>query len=123
MSMVGLITIGILAPFKKVRAWHGRLYGIIGKDWGGLELGCFFVCGANCQSDYLLGHEAGHGLQNIIWGPIGIFVIFIPSAIRYWYRELKYHKHGLTPPTEYDSIWFEGQATRWGQKYILTDRI
>lgn len=50
------------------------------------------------------------------------FVITIPSIIRYWYRELKYNKKGLTPPTEYDDIWFEGQATKWGYKYIITNK-
>lgn len=50
-----------------------------------------------------------------------LFVITIPSAIRYWYRELKYHRKGLVPPTMYDDIWFEGQATRWGQTYVDMD--
>ena len=123
MSFIGLIAIAVLACMGRVRTFHGRLYGTIGKGWGGLELGCFFICGEDCQSDDLRAHECGHGLQNIIWGPLGIFVIFIPSAIRYWYRELKYNRKGLTPPTDYDSIWFEKQATEWGKKYITTDRI
>ena len=123
MSFIGLIAIAVLACMGRVHIFHGRLYGTIGKGWGGLELGCFFICGEDCQSDDLCGHESGHGLQNIIWGPLGIFVIFIPSAIRYWYREFKYNRKGLTPPTDYDSIWFEKQATEWGKKYIITDRI
>ena len=40
------------------------------------------------------------------------FVITGPSIVRYWYRELKYYRKGLVPPTKYDDIWFEGQATR-----------
>jgi hypothetical protein len=44
--------------------------------------------------------------------------VCIPSAIRYWYRELKYLRNGLTPPTAYDDAWFEGQATRVGAKFI-----
>ncbi len=51
------------------------------------------------------------------------FVVGIPSMIRYWYRELKYNRKGKVPPTSYDSIWFEGQATRIGVNYILTDRL
>lgn len=123
-SFIGLIAIGIFACGKKVRTYHGRLYAVVGHNWGGLELGCFFLCCAeSANSDYLRAHEMGHGLQNCLWGPLGIFVIFIPSAIRYWYRELKYSKHGLIPPTAYDDIWFEGQATKWGTKYVLTDKI
>lgn len=64
-----------------------------------------------------MAHEAGHGLQNIVWGFLFPFVVCIPSAIRYWYRELKYHRKHIKPKTEYDDIWFEGQATRWGHIY------
>ncbi len=121
MSIIGLIV--MIIPFGHYHVFHGRLYKTIGKNWGGLELGCFFLCGENCQYDNLLGHECGHGLQNIIWGPLMPFVICIPSAIRYWYRELKYTRKGKFPPTLYDDIWFEGQATAWGKKYIITDKI
>ena len=62
-------------------------------------------------------------IQNAILGPFMPFVVGIPSAIRYWYRELKYNRKGKVPPTSYDSIWFEGQATRIGVNYILTDRL
>lgn len=50
------------------------------------------------------------------------FVVCIPSAIRYWYFEFYRRKHNKFP-CEYDAIWFEGQASRWGKKYVLTDRI
>lgn len=122
MSFIGLIAIAVLACMGRVHTFHGRLYGTIGKGWGGIALGCFFICGEDCQSDDLRAHETGHGIQNIIWGPLGIFVIFIPSAIRYWYFEFYWRKHKRYP-SDYDSIWFEAQATRWGKKYVLTDRI
>jgi hypothetical protein len=70
-----------------------------------------------------MAHECGHGLQNIMFGPLFIFIIFIPSCIRYWYRELRYERKGIMPPTSYDSIWFEGWATELGKKYVATDRI
>ena len=53
----------------------------------------------------------------MFFGPSEI-LIQLASAIRYWYRELKYYRKGLRPPKEYDSIWFEGQATRFGYKYL-----
>lgn len=122
MSCVGLLVIAVLACFKHVHVWHGRLYGVIGRNWGGLELGCFFIVCQTCiDSDHVCGHESGHGLQNCLWGPLFIFVIFLPSAIRYWYRELKYNRKNIQPPTPYDDIWFEGQATRWGTTYVNTD--
>lgn len=123
MSLIGLIVIGICAIFKRVHVYHGRLYAEVGQDWGGLELGCFFVIGKNCHS--CCAHEAGHGLQNIFWGPLMPFVICIPSAIRYWYREIIYRtnktKFLQLPP--YDSVWFESQATRLGKELIVTDKI
>lgn len=125
MSFIGLLVIGFSACFKKVNTFHGRLYAVWGEGWGGLELGCFFICGLDCQQEQLMAHECGHGIQNIIWGPLGIFVIFIPSAIRYWYREIIWRKdkQKFWKLPDYDAIWFEGQATRWGMKYVVTDRI
>lgn len=124
LSVVGLVVVLILGLIKrKINVYHGRLYVVVGKNWGGLELGCFFICCENSKdSDYLRGHECGHGLQNVLFGPFTIFLVAIPSAVRYWYRELKYNRKGINPPTEYDSIWFEKQATKWGEKYINTDR-
>jgi hypothetical protein len=46
-----------------------------------------------------------------------LFVITIPSAIRYWYREIRARK-GLKNETGYDDIWFEGDATRRGEEFI-----
>lgn len=136
MSFIGLIVIGICACLGKVKIFHNRLYGHFGNGWGGLELGCFFVCSNDCVgNDRLCGHECGHGLQNILWGPLFPFVIGIPSALRYWWRELicyKYKKHRDNPESfwykkykempPYDAIWFENQATEWGKKYILTNK-
>ncbi len=48
------------------------------------------------------------------------FIVSIPSAVRYWYREYlvrdgKKLSWELPP---YDSIWFEGWATALGTKYF-----
>ena len=123
-SLIGLIVVVSVGIFKGFHVYHGRLFTTIGKNWGGLELGCFFICCDHCLNDESLkAHECGHGLQNIIFGPLFPFIIGIPSAIRYWYRELKYIRKGIKAPTAYDDIWFEGLATKWGEKYIATDRI
>ena len=71
----------------------------------------------------MLAHESGHGIQNAIMGPLFIFLVAIPSAARYWYRELKFNRKGLTPPTAYDAIWFEGSATYLGTTFVKTDRV
>ena len=84
-------------------------------DWGGaFEMGMFFFLsrGANnCAS-----HEYGHTIQVLWWGPLFLVVIGIPSAIRYWYREILYKvnrkKYYQLP--DYYAIWFEKQATDLG---------
>ncbi len=68
------------------------------------------------ESDrYIMNHEYGHALQNCVYGIFSPFIVTIPSAIRYWYRELKYWRKGKYPPTGYYDIWFEAQASRWGE--------
>ena len=126
MSLLGLVATLILFPFAERRVFHGRIYTVIGANWGGVCLGCFFFVGkSSANSDHTRAHECGHGLQNCIWGPLFPFVIAIPSMIRYWYREYTWRKNPEKYKTlpDYDAIWFEGQATRWGKKYVLTDII
>lgn len=57
-------------------------------------------------------HEYGHTFQNAILGPFFIFIVAIPSAIRYWYQEIRRRQYKHT--TDYDLIWFEGSATDIG---------
>lgn len=122
-SFIGLVVILCLLPLKKVYIYHGRLFAVVGNPyWGGVSLGCFFlVCTA--EDAHMLAHESGHGIQNAIMGPLFIFLVAIPSAARYWYRELKFNRKGLTPPTAYDAIWFEGSATYLGTTFVKTDRV
>ena len=124
MTAIGLVVLLVTLPFGKFGIYHGRIYKRIGKNWGGVELGCFFLCD-NSADEYILAHESGHGLQNCLWGPLMPFVICIPSAIRYWYREFIWHfnKEKFNKLPEYDAIWFEGQATKWGKKYVTTDKV
>ncbi len=124
MTAIGLVVLLVTLPFGKFGIYHGRIYKRIGKNWGGVELGCFFLCD-NSADEYILAHESGHGLQNCLWGPLMPFVICIPSAIRYWYREFiwRFNKEKFNKLPDYDAIWFEGQATKWGKKYVITDKI
>ena len=81
-------------------------------------MGCFFFVSNDCKNnECVVLHECGHGLQNIIWGPLMLFVISIPSVIRFWYRRHQ-NKKGIYNLKAYDAIWFENQATRWGYTYF-----
>lgn len=121
LSFMGIFVTLFALIFKKGKI-HKNGYGIItefGGNWGGLNLGIFSFCGSYSGSDFYehtRKHEFGHSLQGLIWGPLQLFVIVIPSVCRYWYQRNRDSK-GL-PNKEYDSIWFEGQATRWGSKAI-----
>lgn len=97
----------------KHKAYHVGPYVYFRTKWnfGGVNLGMFFIIGDKCDS--CACHEMGHGMQNMVFGPFHC-ILSIGSVIRYWYRELKYHRHHLQPPTDYDEWWFEGYATKWG---------
>ena len=56
-------------------------------------------------------HELGHTFQNAILGPFFIFLVSIPSAIRYWLHRFNKLNH------DYDFAWFEGNASYFGNYY------
>ena len=116
--------IGACAAFVCTRLGYkpqkhaGATYFEVGKTrWGGISLGCFFFCGPGA-SQHTKDHEFGHSLQNCIWGPLFPFVIGIPSFVR-CQKFNNNIKKGIPNEEDYDAIWFEGQATEWGEKVRL----
>ena len=97
------------APMKFLLGWHFE----IGYGWGGVDFGFPFICSTDCDEE-LKCHEAGHSIQNAIFGPFAILISFIPSFIRCEYRELKYKITKKRNKVDYDAIWFEGSATAAG---------
>jgi hypothetical protein len=118
MTVIGAVVSGILAIAKlflkdkiTFRPYHW-VYGIsVGPAyWGGLELGLCFLRDHRSASTRLEAHEFGHTFQNTLFGPLFIFLVWIPSAVWYWSNEL-----GLLKQTKsYDSMWFEDAATQCG---------
>lgn len=85
----------------------------ISVNWG-FSLGIFlFISMGSDYDTQLIQHEFGHSCQNAVLGPIQIFAVLIPSAIRYWCR-LGQMRNGKLLTTAYDDIWFEGSATAIG---------
>lgn len=82
----------------------------------GLNIGILCIVPKNA-STRTKNHEHGHGIQNIYLGPFVLTTCYLPSAIRYWIREL--FKDKIT--TDYDNAWFEGSATISGN--LLIDYI
>lgn len=105
---------GLIATGHKPQRWGLCCSFEVGKNWGGFSMGPFFVTHKGASAS-LKNHEHGHALQNCIYGPLMPFVINGPSTVRYWYRRALEKKKTLPP---YDSIWFEGDATKRGTEYF-----
>lgn len=118
MTIVGYLTalVLILMGHKPNGKYGYCLVFEIGRNWGGLSLGPVIIKDKSI-SYYVLKHEHGHAIQNCWFGPLFPIIVGIPSAVRYWWRELMM-AIGKDDLPDYDSIWFEGQATRIGTKFI-----
>ena len=124
MTLAGVFVTLFCLIFLKGKI-HKNGYGFItevGGNWGGVSLGAFALCGPYGQEksefyDFFWYqetrmHEFGHSVQNMIFGPLFLFIVMIPSMTRYWlarYNRLK---------SDYYSIWFERTATLWGTDWV-----
>lgn len=114
MTLCGALTIGIVRLRGcPVHRFGPCFYAEIGENWGGVELGMFFLKDKT-PSAHICLHEAGHSLQNIVYGPFMPFLVSIPSALRYHIRRVAIRR-GHRPRRGYEDIWFEKQATAWGK--------
>ena len=119
MTLIGWIVLGFVRVFlRKKVVEHGKFgpchYIMLFDKWGGLELGTNFLLANNMGKEWTLHtkqHETGHTFQNALLGPLAIFLIFIPSAIRYWLTTFG----KIDSP--YDLMWFEGSASTIGEEY------
>ena len=117
MTLIGAVVVLILmASGKKLKKWGYGYYVEVGKNWGGLELGMFFLTNEN-PSYAMKCHEFGHGIQNCYFGWLMPFAISIPSAIRYWYRTIR-AELGYSNKGSYYDIWFEKDASEIGKAYM-----
>ena len=116
MTLIGaIVALVLITTGHKPKKWGYCYYFEVGKNWGGVALGMFFLVGKDA-SEHTRNHEHGHALQNYELGPLMPFTVCIPSAVRYWYRVIRNLK-GLRNETEYDDIWFEGTASYLGKHY------
>ena len=135
MTSIGLIITGVLNLVKfcgKVAGYDLKikthingcsLITEVGGNWGGLELGAVALCGNYSKTspnwfEHTRRHEFGHSVQHLIFVPLFIFIVALPSAFRYWYQRIMRGKGKHFASDWYDSIWFEFQATHWGTKVV-----
>lgn len=113
LSTVGLIIYGVLHLCRCPQKNYCGIcnYFEIGRNWGGVSFGWFFICGRDC-SDATKRHEVGHSVQTASIGGLKMLGLSICSAVRYWWRCI------FGAKTPYDSWWFEGQATQLGNQYV-----
>lgn len=115
MTFIGaLITVVLCACGCRPEHYYWIYYQKAGPEyWGGFEMGLMFVRDKKSSDKHINPHEFGHTFQNCLFGPLMIFLVSIPSAIRYWYREIR-ERQGKKNETDYDDIWFEKSATDCG---------
>ena len=119
-SLAGAVwSLALLLTGHRPKRFGSCLRFELGRGWGGANFGWVFFTQEN-PSLALMQHEHGHGVQNILLGPLMPFLVCLPSTLRYHYRNLvtRLRPGKALPP--YDSIWFEGWATRLGAKYFPT---
>ncbi len=118
MTLFGAVTaLVMLCRGYKPQSFHGLVCFAGAPGGSGFEAGGFFFVGEG-TGDALKRHEAGHGVQNLIFGPLMPFLVSIPSAIRFWVRRAKIARGRGAELPPYDSIWFEAQATRFGERFF-----
>lgn len=125
MTFAGAVFSVIALVFLKGKP-HKNGYSVIiefGGNWGGLSLGAFTFCGNYSKTDvswysHTRMHEAGHSIQNIIFGPLFPLIIGIPSVCRWIHMRNMERKGMYIDPKWYESIWFEKDATSMGEFYI-----
>ena len=117
MTLMGVIvSIALIITKHKPKRNQYGWYFELKPGHSGLSLGpAAFV---NKGAESVLPHEFGHSVQNCFYGPF-MLVVTAWSAARFWFREylvaFRHKKYSDLPP--YDSIWFEGLATKLGNFY------
>lgn len=130
MTVIGWLIVLVLLIFRKGRlnrlGYHIFFEFHEDKSWG-FSIGSISFVGkifTHADKELLL-HEFGHTVQNALFGPLVLFIVYIPSFIRYHYIEYlqKTAKdHKVLIDFDYEDIWFESNATRlgyyWLEEYI-----
>ena len=120
MTLVGaFVALYCLIRGRKPKHFYQNVYFVFPSGGWGFNCGPFFFLTADAEHLNMKQHECGHGIQNIIFGPFMPFIVSIPSAIRFYYREwlVSTGKKKCSDLSPYDSAWFEGMATKLGEKF------
>lgn len=96
---------------------HRGFYFLAGDNWGGFSLSFIDVIGKNMGDEWTvhtIHHECGHSYQVALFGPFWLFLVAVPSQVRWCIaasgREITYEK-----------AWFEESATDVGNEVFKKD--
>lgn len=119
-TLLGWLLYLCCMPFAYYRSkrYGRRFIGFNTESGWGFSLGTSIFI-SDCTAEYVIPHEIGHTIQNAIFGPFQIILVDIPSAIRFWYREILVRR-GKKLTKKYDDIWFESSATSLGVIISIT---
>lgn len=116
----GLVALVLLCLGHRPTKYGPCLCFEVGEYWGAISLGLVIICGMDGDV-YTKNHELGHSVQNAVFGPLFVIFIAIPSFIRCQYYNWvgAHNSKKFADLPDYYSIWFEGGASKWGEKFIL----
>ena len=109
MTLLGAIgaLVFLAMGHRPVRVGYSYMFAF-GSGWGSATFGPFiFASEGNAASRDIRLHEAGHSIQNCIWGVLFPFVVAIPSLISV----------AVSTESAHRERWFERQATDFGYRY------
>lgn len=109
MTLLGAIgaLVFLAMGHRPARVGYSYMF-VIGQGWGAVSIGPFLWMseGMAKQTEMRL-HEAGHSIQNCLWGVLFPFIVMIPSLISV----------AVSTESAHRERWFERQATDFGYRY------
>jgi len=111
LSLLGVIVCGVLVLCGyPVKRYGHCCYIAIGKEWGGLELGWFYLI-SQPEHEFTKKHELGHAYQNACLYGWFMPILSLISAVRYWLL-----RFGVK--LDYYAWWFEAKANEIGDRMM-----
>ena len=119
-NVLGLLFL-LLWGQRPARPFHGALAAEYRCRWlkegTCFSLGMFIFLGKipDRERKKLLAHEYGHTVQSLLFGPLYLLLIFLPSV--FWF--IRYHRDPArwrTRGVRYSDRWMERNANFWGHR-------
>lgn len=106
--------LGAILFLIHIRKPHRLYHGAVCTAWGrrgGLSLGLFLFA---ADDPGITVHEYGHAVQSLIWGPLYLPVVGLPSLL---WANLSPCKRRRAKGRSYYSVWPETQANLLGRRF------